>query len=84
MLCEKPLALSENEVEEMIEVSEMYGVLLMEAFMYRYTPRMKKILEIASSGVLEVDPSHRIFVPVLSGPTQFHQDEEAAGRKSPL
>lgn len=84
VLCEKPLAMSEIEVKEMTKTSEIYGVLLMEAFMCRYTPRMKKILEIVSSGLLGIDPSHRLLVPVLSGPTQFHQDEEDAGRRSPL
>ena len=80
VLCEKPLALSEHEVKEMTEVSEMYGVLLMEAFMYRYTPRMKKVLEIVGSGVLgeirHIDSSFRFY---LDRPNSIKMKKELGG-----
>ncbi len=52
VLCEKPLALNSEEAGRMIEVARKSGVLLMEAFMYRYTERTRQIVGILESGVL--------------------------------
>jgi|SRR5690554_3510981 len=52
ILCEKPLALNHKAALEMIEAAEKHQVLLMEAFMYRFHPLVKKIKEIVTSGVL--------------------------------
>lgn len=52
VLCEKPLAMNAEEALRMIEVARECGVLLMEAFMYRYTTRTRQITEILQSGVL--------------------------------
>src|SRR3954452_17780243 len=38
VLCEKPLALTSADAEEMVRACEAAGVLLMEAFMYRLHP----------------------------------------------
>ncbi|PKU24133.1 Gfo/Idh/MocA family protein [Telmatospirillum siberiense] len=52
VLCEKPLALNAGEAEKMVRTARECGVRLMEAFMYRYTDRTKKIVEVLDSGVL--------------------------------
>ena len=52
ILCEKPLALHENDVMEMIAVAKECNVKLMEAFMYRFTPRTAKVVELLESGVI--------------------------------
>ena len=52
VLCEKPLALNAGEAEEMARTSRECGVLLMEAFMYRYTDRMNRVCGVLESGVL--------------------------------
>lgn len=52
VLCEKPMALNAAESREMIAACASHGVTLMEAFMYRYTHRTRKTLEILRSGVL--------------------------------
>ena len=52
VLCEKPFALNAQEALEMIAVCEKNNVNLMEAFMYRYTDRTKKVKEILDSGVI--------------------------------
>lgn len=66
VLCEKPLALNAREAEEMIRVSRECGVLLMEAFMYRYTERMAKVGEVLASGVLgpirSINSTFRFFL----------------------
>ena len=50
VLCEKPLALTENEARRMFRAAEKSGVHLMEAFMYRFHPRFEKVMEIVGSG----------------------------------
>lgn len=66
VLCEKPLALTEEEVKEMVEASKKHNVLLMEAFMYRYSERTRKIQEILECGLLgevrHVDSTSRFFL----------------------
>lgn len=66
VLCEKPLALNSREASEMIEVARESGVLLMEAFMYRYTDRLRQICRILDSGVLgkilSVNSTFRFFL----------------------
>lgn len=52
VLCEKPIALTAEECREMISVCRENNVLCMEAFMYRYTDRIRKVQEILASGVL--------------------------------
>ncbi len=66
VLCEKPLALNAAEAREMAAVSRDTGKLLMEAFMYRYTHRMRHVREVLDSGVLgplrHVNASFRFFL----------------------
>lgn len=52
VLCEKPIACTAAEAEEMIAAAEKSGKLLMEAFMYRYGGKFRKMMEILESGVL--------------------------------
>lgn len=52
VLCEKPLALDAYETEEMIRECEKNNVKLMEAFMYRYSDRIKKVKELLQSGAI--------------------------------
>ena len=52
VLCEKPIACTAAEAEEMIAAAEKNGKLLMEAFMYRYGGKFRKMMQILESGVL--------------------------------
>ena len=52
VLCEKPLALTLAEVDEIIAVSKETGKVVTEAFMYRHHPQTLKVQEIVASGVL--------------------------------
>lgn len=45
VLCEKPLGMNAAEAEEMAAAARSYGRLLMEAFMYRFHPRMREFVE---------------------------------------
>ena len=50
VLCEKPLAVTAEDCQAMIAGCRRHGVILMEAFMYRFHPRTERVLEIARAG----------------------------------
>ena len=50
VLCEKPLAMTAAEAEEMVRACANEGVLLMEAFMYRLHPSWEAVRELVASG----------------------------------
>ena len=52
VLCEKPLALSVAQVEQMIAASQRNGCVLAEAFMYRHHPQIKLVGEWVQTGRL--------------------------------
>jgi D-xylose 1-dehydrogenase (NADP+, D-xylono-1,5-lactone-forming) len=52
VLCEKPLAMSSEECLAMDEAARGSGVVLMEAFMYRFHPRFERLLERVRAGDL--------------------------------
>ncbi len=52
VLCEKPFAMNAQEAEQAIAHAKGKGVLVMEAFMYRYHPQWKRAREIVKAGEL--------------------------------
>jgi predicted dehydrogenase len=52
VLCEKPLALSLDEAQEMATVAASQGRYLMEAFMYRFHPRIERARTLVHGGSL--------------------------------
>lgn len=52
VLCEKPFAISLDEVDAMIATSSRTGMVIAEAFMYRHHPQTKIVGEIVRSGKL--------------------------------
>ena len=50
VLCEKPLAMTAAEAEEMVRACSNEGVLLMEAFMYRLHPSWEAVRDLVASG----------------------------------
>ena len=52
VLCEKPLALNAAEAEEMAAAAAAARRLLMEAFMYRFQPRLRALAEAMASRTL--------------------------------
>ncbi|WP_028552723.1 Gfo/Idh/MocA family protein [Paenibacillus sp. UNC451MF] len=80
VLCEKPIALNASECEEMIRIAEKNGVLLMEAFMYRYTDRTKKVKAIVESGEIgEVRYIQSTFRFLLDRPNTIKVQPELGG-----
>jgi len=52
ILCEKPLALDAEQARQMIDACHSHGVLLMEAFMYRFHPQQARVIELLDSGAI--------------------------------
>ena len=52
VLCEKPLACNAGEAREMADTARVLGLLLMEAFMYRFHPRSNRIREMVVKGAI--------------------------------
>ena len=52
VLCEKPLALSVAECREMEAAAAANGVVVMEAFMYRFHPRTTRVVELVRTGTV--------------------------------
>lgn len=52
ILCEKPLAVNEEQARHMFQVCEENNVLLMEAFAYRHAPLVQKVKEILDAGTI--------------------------------
>jgi xylose dehydrogenase (NAD/NADP) len=52
VLCEKPFALTLDDVDKMVWTARKNNLVLAEAFMYRHHPQMKTVGEIVSAGRL--------------------------------
>jgi len=81
VLCEKPLALNEKQVFEMINLAHQKNLFLMDALWTKFLPHYQKMIEIVKSGTLgeikvvlanfgfqaNVEPTSRLLNPALGG-----------------
>ena len=81
VLCEKPLAVSLCDVDDMIAASKKYNKFLMEAMWSRFNPAIIEVLKIIKNRIIgdvkyinadfcfrrDVDLNHRLFNPNLAG-----------------
>lgn len=80
VLCEKPLATSAREGEEMLAVSQETGKLLMEAVMYRFHPRIRYLKGlIAESELGELRFLRSSFTFTLQDPETYRNRSEYGG-----
>lgn len=83
VLCEKPIALTEAEAEEMAAVAKETGLVLAEAFMYRHHPRYGMIQGIVESGEIgEIRGIHGTFTfnnSAASANVRFRRDWGGGG-----
>jgi xylose dehydrogenase (NAD/NADP) len=80
VLCEKPLAMNAIECDEMITACQNAHVVLMEAVMYRFHPRMlflKQLLENGELGTLRY--LHLAFSFPFNGPDNYRARREYGG-----
>ncbi|MDF2378324.1 MAG: Gfo/Idh/MocA family oxidoreductase [Verrucomicrobiales bacterium] len=79
VLCEKPLALNRREAEELFDIADKNGALLMEGFMYRAHPRTHLLLDTVSNG--EIGTLQLIQInfcfnrPAAKEDARFHPNE---------
>lgn len=71
ILCEKPMALTEEQVREMFAAAKEHGVLLEEAYAYRHAQLVQKVKEIVDSGAIGriryLESKHSTFATNRSG-----------------
>jgi len=80
VLCEKPLAMNAAECDEMITACQRAHVLLMEAVMYRFHPRMlflKQLLDNGELGALRF--LHAAFSFPFNAPDNYRAYREYGG-----
>jgi len=80
VLCEKPLALSVNEVDAITAAAEKYKVMIVEAFMYRHHPQTLKVRELIETGSLgQIRYMRGTFSFVLDRPGNIRWFPETGG-----
>jgi len=80
VLCEKPLASNTQEAEEMAKVADERGLVLSEAFAYRYHPLTARVKEIIASGEIgKVQHIDAQFCFLLPSPNNIRFKYELAG-----
>lgn len=80
ILCEKPLALNAAECEEMAAAARENGVVLMEAFMYRFHPRTERVLKLVEEGAIgRLAMIHAAFTFRLSNRDNIRLKPELGG-----
>ena len=80
VLCEKPFASNAREAEEMATVARETGLVLSEAFAYRYHPLTARVKEIIASGELgKIKHIEAQFCFLLPSPNNIRFKYELAG-----
>ena len=80
VLCEKPLAMDASECLEMQAAAEEHGVVLMEAYMYRFHPRTEEVVaQLRGGAVGEIRAVRSAFTFKLSRPDNIRLDPDLGG-----
>lgn len=80
ILCEKPLGLDASQVSEAISYCEKHGVLLMEAFMYRFHPQWRYIRDLIHTRNLgSINAVQASFFYTNTDPNNIRNTYDAGG-----
>ncbi len=80
ILCEKPLALTTEEVDQIDTAVQRHNVILQEGAMYRYHMQTANVCELIASGVIgEVRAVNGTFTFVLDNPGDFRLEPDLGG-----
>jgi predicted dehydrogenase len=80
ILCEKPICMNTKEAADAAEYCEKKGVLLMEAFMYRFHPQWTRAMEIIRCGELgSIMSTEVVLFFNLKDPKNIRNIPEAGG-----
>ena len=81
VLCEKPIALSAKDANNLLDASKQYPHLkIMEAFMYRFHPQWRKAKELISEGKIgELKTIHSFFSYYNVDPNNIRNQSDKGG-----
>ncbi|MFQ5344012.1 MAG: Gfo/Idh/MocA family protein, partial [Anaerolineae bacterium] len=80
ILCEKPLAITVEEVDRMIEAATRSNVVLFEAYMYRHHPQTLRVQKLVRQGAIgQVRLVHAVFTYTLNRPGDVRLDPNLGG-----
>jgi hypothetical protein len=80
VLCEKPFSMSADEAEAMTGAAARAGLILMEAFHYRYHPLWDRVLEIVGRDLGPIEQIEAEFsVPIAETPDELRYFPELGG-----
>ncbi len=80
VLCEKSLACNASEAEEMNQAAKDAGLVLMDAFHYRYHPVFQRAKAIYDSGVLgDIESIYAAFHIPVTDPSDIRMNYELGG-----
>jgi predicted dehydrogenase len=80
VLCEKPFASNAAEAEQMVAAARETGLVLLEAFHYRYHPLANRILKALASGVIgDLSQIEGTFCVAISDPEDIRYDLSLGG-----
>ena len=83
VLCEKPMACNHAEAKTMFDAAERTGQLLVEAFMYRTLPAVRKLIQMVRGGTLgqvKLIRSNFSFArEALEGDARYQVDQAGGG-----
>ena len=80
VLCEKPLALSLEQAEEMEKAAQRNGVIIQEAAMMRFHPQTTEVQRLVADGAIgKIRLLRGIFTYVLDNPQDTRMDPDQGG-----
>ena len=80
VLCEKPLAANEKDIQEMTEVCDQEGVIFMEAFAYLHSPVIEEIKNVLDSGKIgDITFMETVFFTPDNGELDIRMNRETLG-----
>jgi D-xylose 1-dehydrogenase (NADP+, D-xylono-1,5-lactone-forming) len=80
ILCEKPLALTVAELDQMAAAARRNDIVLQEAAMYRYHPQARKVQDLVDGGAIgDVQMIQSLFCFTLKNPDDVRLDPALGG-----
>jgi len=80
VLCEKPMALTVDDIEAIEEAAVRQSVTVMEGFMYRFHPQHARVLELLRSGLIGEVRSVRASYSFMMRPARMYRLTESIER----
>lgn len=73
VLCEKPMALTVEDIEAIESAAQRHKVTVMEGFMYRFHPQHQRVLELLRSGLIGEVRSVRASYSFMMRPARMYR-----------